>query len=72
MKKKRERTREYGVSLDALAFGSVEIQLQFDDIIETEDSWEPVPKSYYGRKRCQKLYERNSTMELRKGLRILR
>lgn len=69
-RKKRERSKEYGVPLSDIAFGDVKIQLQFDDIIETDDGWEPINKRAYGRTRCEQLYRRNSTMSERKGLRM--
>lgn len=73
MAKARERaSRNYGVTLGAIAFGDVKIKLHFDDIIETEDGWEPKEKKERKTNRCEKFYARNSTMDLRKGLRLYR
>lgn len=67
---RRDRSKEYGISLNDIVFGNLNIQLQFDDIIETEDGWEPIPKREYDRTRCKRMYNRNSTMHLRKDVKF--
>lgn len=66
----RDRRKEYGVSLNDIIFGDLKIQLWFDDIIETEDGWEPIPKREYNRTKCKRMYDRNSTMDLRKDVKF--
>ena len=66
------RSRGYSISLSDIAFGDIVYKLQFKDIIETEDGWEPKEKKEILRNRCERLYNRNSTMELRKGDRLYR
>lgn len=71
-RRKRDRSKgaeEYYTTLNSIAFGDYKYKLHFDDIEETEDGWEPIRK-WYERKKCLRMYERNSTMSERKGLRI--